>query len=293
MVGTAESSKAGPYNDPSYEIWCVSARASVVTRADRWFELHRLEGEPVAWANKWRATLRDTVMDGVKDLYMIWPEDDLAPGRVRRYPVDAMVARFGSFFMTSSFAWMMALAIDELCPIVDGRPTVAEKGSEIVICGINMEYGTEYREQRVGMRHFMELAKTLGIEVTRLVDSGLAMEPVPYPMWQDDPLLCKIALRAKEVHEAITDRDNAIRLTRESLASARGALNEVTMMLAPVPILEGETSQPTAYDPKDREKHLTSLIDSLVQTSTEASKDLATYEGRSEELGYLKDYLQS
>ena len=87
----------------------------------------------------------------------------------------------------------MALAIAELRP-KDGPPVEGEIG----IWGVEMEHGTEYREQRVGFRHFIDLAKEIGIPVTRLVSGGLAYEPVPSPFWQDDPLLSKLAKRTQE-----------------------------------------------------------------------------------------------
>jgi hypothetical protein len=280
IIGTAGSGIAAPYDDPSWEIWGVAGRNAFVTRADRWFELHRLDGEHPDFRDHWRGRI-PTVMEDVAVLYMIWPEEDLAPGKVKRFPVEPLIERFGTFFMTSSFAWMFAMAIDEICPIVDGRVTLAEPGTEIFLCGVDMEYDTEYRCQRAGARHFMELSKTLGIKVTRVADGGLAMEPVPYPMWQDDPLLNKAEARAAEVRKDLDARSKTLRSMHEVVANIRGALGELKL----------QYEQPD-YNRDARADTLELQLDANLKSIEELSKDVTTLEGHSEELGWLLDYLK-
>lgn len=284
LIGTATSQKAAPFDDPSYEIWGVSARGACATRATRWFELHRLDGEPQDWANKWRGQIRSWSHD--VDLYMIYPEPDLGPS-VIQYPVDSMCARFGTFFMTSTFSWMMAIAIDEIAPI--GQ--MAEPGSEIAIFGVDMEAGTEYSQQRAGLRHFMELAKALGIAVSRLADGGLAYDPVPYPMWQDDPLLSKLSLRQGESESSYTTFTSTIRLTREMIAATKGALDEINEMTRPRPVLEGEDTQPKPYDPDERFTLLEKKLNDLMETSAATSKHLVAAEAIASEQNWLRHYL--
>ena len=148
LVGTSPTGESAPYHDDTWEIWGVSQRAKYVTRANRWFEIHRLDGEPRHFQEEWRASMRAFLNNKTTKpipLYMMYPETGLT-GNVIQYPVDAMIARFGAYFMTSSFAWMMAMAIDELRPL-NGRKV----NGEIGIYGVEMEYGTEYRKQRVGL----------------------------------------------------------------------------------------------------------------------------------------------
>lgn len=139
MVGTTNTGEAAPYNDLSWEIWGVSCRRPYVTRATRWFELHRLDGEPEQWANAWRDEIRKFSTD--VELWMMYPEN-LGPN-VIQYPYESIVARFGTYFMTSTFSWMMAKAIDELRPMKDGKIDFSEQG-HISIFGVEMEYGSEY-----------------------------------------------------------------------------------------------------------------------------------------------------
>ncbi len=109
LVGTSPTGESAPFHDKSWEIWGVSQRMSYVTRANRWFELHRLDGEPPHFQKEWRKSMKDFLNNKtVKpiDLYMIYPEKGLTENIIQ-YPVDAMIARFGTYFITSSFAWMI------------------------------------------------------------------------------------------------------------------------------------------------------------------------------------------
>jgi len=274
LVGTTSTGINAPYHDPSHEIWGVSMRADYVTRADRWFELHRLAGEPQDWAEKWRESMRKFTHD-IPEVFMFYPEYDLAPN-VLKYPHEAIAGRFGSYFMTSTFSWMMAMAIDELRPLkgdaVDG---------EISIFGVEMEYGTEYRQQRAGFRHFIDMARVLGIRVNVMASGGLAYEPVPYPFWQDDPLLNKLGLRQEETRTKITTYDQSIRNTRTMLAQNGAVLAEI------------ELSKKKGYRRAERTKLLMEENASLMQTSAQLSKDIVQAESANEEQQWLSDYLQA
>lgn len=273
LVGTASSGVAAPYYDKSWEIWGVSSRASYVTRADRWYELHRLDGEPPDWAARWRVEMKKMMSD-VPVVYMMYPEPELGLN-IKQYPYEQISARFGTYFMTSTFSWMMAQAIDELRPFA-----ATPVPGEIAIYGVDMEYGTEYRQQRVGFRHFMDLAKYAGIPVTRLADSGLAYEPVPYPMWQDDPLLSKISLRSASVKKRLADRNDTIRITQQMIAGQRAVIT----------LLEELESKPV--DLKDRLARADKMLRDLISTSADISKDIVSLESADAEQQWMSDYLQ-
>jgi hypothetical protein len=269
FVGTARSADQAPFDDETWEIWGVSQRGKYVTRATRWFELHRLDGEDADWAGKWRECVRGFIAD--TPLYMFYPEPGLATNQVT-YPVDHITGRFGTYFMTSTFAWMLALAIDELRPL-DGEAT----DGEIAIFGVDMEYGTEYAQQRAGLRHFLALAAFAGIEVKLLAATGLSYEPVPYPFWQDDPLLNKLDLRTRESEEKITDFDEQLRHTR-------------TMIAQNVAIRQGLERYGGDQAPAEIER-LAAENDALLETSAALSKHIVHWEATREEQGWLKDYL--
>jgi hypothetical protein len=121
---------------------------------------------------------------------MFFPEEDL--GNVVHFHWEPLAQKFGSFFMTSTVAWMMAQAI-------------LERVDEIGIWGIEAEFGTEYRQQRTGIKHFIEVARLLKIKVNLVTISGLAANPTPYPFWLDDPysrrVLYEIDRRENEIPE--------------------------------------------------------------------------------------------
>jgi hypothetical protein len=233
MLGTAPSVVQAPLNDPDWELWGCGIRNDFIEKAARWFEVHRLDSEPEAWAKEWRILIKGwndpnvrPVLDSC-ELWMFWPEPDLSP-RVVQYPVEEMKEKFGTYFMTSSFSWMMALAIDELTQ----DPEFERDKHEIGFWGVDMEYETEYEHQRSSVRHFIQLAKLAGVKVRRLATGGVTYDPVPYPWCLEDPLLLKNRLRqetlekdrarAKKTYNSSIARIRQLELLMDELADARG-----------------------------------------------------------------------
>lgn len=267
MLGTATHSGCqAPFDDEEWQIWGVGSKFKYVTRADRWYEMHRLDGEPQEWATQWRKLIIGFSKN--IDLYMMYPEP-LGPN-VIQYPYQEIIARFGTYFMTSSFSWMMAHAIHELRPLNGDRID-----GVIGIWGVDMEYGTEYREQRTGFRHFIDLAGFAGIEVERHTTTGLAYEPVPYPMWQDDPLLNKVKSRMEETRKALDAKDDLRTKTKFLLADNRARYDEVSRNGAD----------------KNRLFTLNKEAAGLEDTIYKLDMDIGLGRGSFEEQAWLKDYL--
>lgn len=261
------SGSQAPFNDPDWAIWGVGSRFQYVTRATRWYELHRLDGEPEDWATQWRKQIKGFSEE--LDLYMMYPEP-LGPN-VIQYPYEEIVARFGTYFMTSSFSWMMAHAIHELRPI-NGEPVEGVIG----IWGVDMEYGTEYREQRTGFRHFLDLAGFAGITIERHASTGLSYEPVPYPMWQDDPLLNKNMARMEATRKSLDDMDVLRTKTRHLLIGNRARYDELS---------HHEDKKLLRLAELDKE------ADGLEETIRKLDMDIALGRGSYEEQAWLRDYL--
>ena len=251
IVGTAPSGVHAPYNDESWEIWGVGCRASYVVRADRWFELHRLSGEPEDWASEWRNSIKKWSHDC--EVWMLYPEN-LGP-KIVEFPHQRITSKFGTFFLTSTFGWMMALAIDEG---VD----------EIGLWGVDMEYGTEYRSQRTGLRHFIDLARVLGIKITRLASGGVAYEPVPYPLIQDDPLLQKLGLRREQAEKNLKEWRESLKRTETMIA-----VNEALMGVS-------------------EDEKMARDTESLKRTADKIRLDIAHLEGSDETHAWMEDFLQ-
>lgn len=278
LVGTAPSSVHAPFNDPSWEIWGLCARGSHVTRASRWFEVHRISAEFSGDdLTEWRDLVNE--WSGDCELWMFYPGDLADENReIIHFPVDRIAQRFGTYFMTSTFAWMFALAIDELRP-KDG-PSV---DGQVGIWGADMEYDTEYREQRAGLRHFMELAKFLGIAVTVLVNGGAIYDPTPYPFWQDDPLVNKTILR----HQRLT----AEKLTREGILKAgterMGKISAVKDELASVLDVKSK-----AGFIRERLKKLEKERSCIETSLPKMQLDVAWAQGALDEIDHLRDYIK-
>ena len=59
MLGTAESHVQAPLNDPNQEIWGCGEPSDYVTHAERWFDVHRLDGYSPEWQEGWRKAIAD------------------------------------------------------------------------------------------------------------------------------------------------------------------------------------------------------------------------------------------
>lgn len=269
LVGTAPSRASAPYDDPSVEIWGVGNRAPQVKRANRWFELHRLDGEPPDWQVEWRKAIKSWPQDF--ELYMFYPEPGLVD-KVVQYQTGPIAAKYGTFFMTSSFSWMMALAIEEIL--------ATKEPGEILLFGVDMEFGTEYREQRVGLRHFIEVAKLAGIAVTRVASSGLAYEPIPYPLWQDDPLLSKIKLRSDWADEQLTPMRKTAEMYQSMVDQNSGILR----------ILK-EMKMSEEFDIDARIKMTEEEVASCQEKLKCTEVAIAKMEGMRDEQAWMHDYL--
>ena len=117
VQGRVESvARAYPTVPGDFDIWgCSPGCWAVIPRATRWFEVHRWEpGQP--WLSpEYCQFLRD--FKGPVYTGGVIPE---IPNHVV-YPIDRMEEKFSSYFMTSSLALMLALAIDTIEEIREAR----------------------------------------------------------------------------------------------------------------------------------------------------------------------------
>jgi hypothetical protein len=178
LIGSAPSSiRLAPFKDPSWAIWSCSPGAYGVIGSERLtqdvdahFELHRWEPPVIGDASpaghvvqpeycQWMAQFKGTV----------WMAD-VTPGiqNSKRYPWEAMVDKYGPFFMNSSLSWMMAMALE--------TPGLEEIG----LWGVDMSATEEYGYQRAGCHYFITLALQRGIRVTIPPESDLLM---PKPLY--------------------------------------------------------------------------------------------------------------
>ena len=205
-----------------WDIWgCSPGCWAVVPRATRWFEVHRWEAGVPWFSPQYVQFLRD--FKGPVYTGGAVPE---IPNHVV-YPVDRVEEKYSSYFLTSSLALMMALAIDtieqiraarkamrELQPVgADARSVWAmlpagidakeiEKPDDddmIGLWGVDMAASEEYAYQRPGCQFFVLEAMRRGIGVYLPPESDL-MRPMPvYGISEWDHNYIKLTSRAREL----------------------------------------------------------------------------------------------
>lgn len=279
MLGTAESHTQAPLEDPNWEIWGTGGPSPYITRADRWFDVHRLDGYPPEWQAGWRKTMAEFT-PVIRELWMFYPKN-LGPKTVE-YPFQRIMNRFGTFFQTSSFSWMLALAIDEMRPLDEsGLVRPVRNGDEIGIWGVDMEYGGEYYEQRQGLHHFFRVAAEAGIKVTMLTTSGVAYKPIPYPFWDDDPLLNKNRDRKKRCESDKARMTKLVESVEKSILRLDGAAVELrTLLEAPKTDLKKRLAM--------HEKNMAALNLALVEPKSQ----LLRVGGMIEQIDWLENYIK-
>lgn len=201
IIGTAPSSRLlAPYNDPTWQIWaCSPGNMNQLPRFDRWFEIHiNLHWPENAHYGRpylnWLKTLKCPVY--AQELYAN-PQGELPNATV--YPHQEMVKEFGPYFFTSSFAWMIALAIKE-------------GAQEIALFGVDMASRDEYILQRPGGYRFLEHCKERGIKIGAPYESDILQPPPLYGFCDATPFMRKVLAREKELRDRIVgmrrERDN-------------------------------------------------------------------------------------
>src|SRR5882724_8598304 len=195
MIGTAPSSRMlAPYNDPSWTIWaCSPGNMNALPRVNVWFELHsnllwpehESYGKPyIEWLKQQQFPIYMQERWPTTEGTMV-PLSSIVPNAVA-FPKDEMVALFGDDFFTSSFTWMMALAIKM-------------GATEIALYGIDMASRDEYIRQRPGFFFFRYLARQHGIKVSAPHESDIMQSPALYAYVDSTPFGRKIMARRQEV----------------------------------------------------------------------------------------------
>ncbi len=197
LVGTAPSSRMlAPYKDKDWNIWaCSPGNMGVLPCVDIWFELHgnllwpenKHYGEPyLKWLNE--------------QTFPIYMQNQTFVPRAMSFPYKELVKEFGPYFFTSSFAWMMALAM--------------HKGAkEIALYGIDMASRDEYILQRPGAYYFFMEAKRRGVKISAPHESDIMQPPGLYGFSDVTQYGRKVLARKAELDARVRDlkaqRDNA------------------------------------------------------------------------------------
>lgn len=217
LVGTAPSSRLlAPYGDPAWDIWvCSPGNMTGIPRITRWFEIHASMSWPenqqygpnyVEWMKK-------------QPFPVYMQSKEWVPNAIV-YPKDEMVQKFGGDFFTSSFSWMMALAIHE-------------GASEIALYGIDMASREEYIQQRPGFYFFRREARKLGIKVSAPHESDIMTSPPLYGFSESRPYYRKLLTRELEIKERVGAMRQQLQEKEKlqyNIAYLEGALEDVDYM---------------------------------------------------------------
>lgn len=230
ILGSAPSSLGlAPFSDPSYKIWgCSPGVYALCPRADAWFELHRWEpgvvGSPhtqkpwfspeyVAWmAKQPRVWMYGTVPEIPSSLPL---------------PVDDLISKYGTYFFTSSIAFMVACAIEDILAERATRAEGPEEQDVIALFGVDMAANEEYGYQRAGCQHFLLLAADLGINIYVPPESDL-LRPMPlYGISESSHWMIKNTARKRELEGRLAGvKGNIDRLRGEEMFLT-GALDDL------------------------------------------------------------------
>lgn len=212
LLGSAPSSvHLAPFADPTWEIWgCSPAGIEHSKRVDRWFELHPMS-DPTMTPDyiAWMAAQACPV-------YLIHPTSAIPNGVA--YPKDAMLAKYGQYFFTSSLSWMFALALEQ-------------NPAEIGLWGVDMAATSEYGQQRPGCHHFMTLAIQRGVKVYVPDESDLHRAPALYGFTSMNPMRKKLEARRAELDRKRAEAAAAYEAKRNEWNFYNGAVDDLDYII--------------------------------------------------------------
>ena len=192
LVGHSPSTREeAPFDDPSYEIWTMNDAHAFLKgrRATRWFEIH-IEA---VWREPTRRTAGfiDHLRTFSGPIYMQQHYDEF-PTSVA-YPYEHMFNKYGRGKFGSSFAYLIALALEE-------------GFTEIQMYGCDLASETEYKKQRESTAYWIGRCEGAGVK---------------FVLPQATPILCAqpygqgVVLVPGVTEELINNRINALRGTAQ------------------------------------------------------------------------------
>jgi hypothetical protein len=213
LVGTCPSSRMlAPYANGDWEIWACSPGNAfgLLPRVTRWFEIH---GD-LGWAEsgEWGAS---KYVDWLNEQdFTVYAQNREYIKKAIPYPLDEMIAKHSLYFFTSTFAYMMALAI-------------AEGAEEIGLFGIDMTLPNEYSDQRPAMQHFIVMCMAIGIKIGAPDESDIMRPPPLYGYVDATPHGRKLQVYTTELEEKLKEAQRVKRQAELDAATFEGALGGI------------------------------------------------------------------
>src|SRR4051812_44459825 len=198
-----------PFNDPSWQIWgCSPGNMNVLPRFDVWFEVHG----NLLWPE--HKSYGEPYLEWLKGLTIpVYSPHPLFDG-VTQLPTQELLQAFGPYFFTSSFAWMMGLAM-------------LKGAKEIALYGIDMASRDEYIIQRPGAYHFFMEGAKRGIKMTAPYESDIMQPPGLYGISEVTQFGRKVLTRKVELEARVRDLRNQRDSAAQQTTYLEGALEDL------------------------------------------------------------------
>lgn len=245
IIGTAPHCVKAPYGDPTWEIW--GANAGTLPRWDRWFDFH-----DDASIDTYPGHREFLATNHGKPVYMRAESGEFP--HALRYPVEDMAAKYGTWFFTSTIAYMLALAIEH------------SGVTDIGLWGVDMAHDSEYATQKPGCRFFVQVARMAGIHVTMPPEAEVG---VPGRLYCFDPPKSGLQIKAEGRLAELQGRLEECQRDREALAAKRlvltGALDPTLKITVPSLLQDQLKAVLAAEAQKERDAI---LLDGAVQNAS-------------------------
>ena len=222
IIGTTPSRSLAPFADDTWEVWTIGPGGHDIP-THRWNRLWEIHGAgtwhtwPVEFGayldviSKIKLPQQVVTMRPIREMVQDWgyqhqktPEDvakEITGSWEANVVIDRqrIVEKYGRMWLSSSFSWALAQAFEE-------------KVERIGIYGVDLECGEEYISQFAGARHFIDMARTMGVTVEMPRWCGLLRDPNPYPdRWETHEALWmhnRMAMMRNLIAEKVTEQEN-------------------------------------------------------------------------------------
>lgn len=216
IIGSTETMKDAPYDDPSWDIWAISGSVvseslkgihfqptvenkwNAVHRVDVFFEMHKLSDHPEC--------IEKLAKCG-KPVITLKKEKCIPTSEA--YPVEEVAEKLGEEF-SSSIAYMFALAI-------------YQGYKEIRFYGIYLMHETEFLSQRPAFKYYLGVARTLGIKVWAEENTRLTCPAWRYGYDDIDRICRTMEERKKRLEDEMNRQKQVVEDARQVFFQLRGA----------------------------------------------------------------------
>lgn len=210
IVGTAPAHRLqAPFNDPAWEVWACGPANMDLPRWDKWFEVHDLDYTK-AHPDKSAAYLAWLLANQGPKIVAMHQQPAYGTDKCAAYPRAEVLAEFPEDLMTSSIAWMLALAI-------------MQKPKAIGVWGVDMAQTDEYAYQRPACKVLMWEAGRRGIDVVLPTGCDLLLPSRVYGR-TPNPLAVKVAQDQAEYRARLARAEQQLAQAQQEVTALRAVL---------------------------------------------------------------------